>query len=176
VTVLQRPEVDQRDHHGFDAFYRTEVVSLATLAAALTGSRDTGADLAQEALLRAYRAWPTVSGYDRPGAWTRRVLLNLAADAHRRRSREQAALARLPSEQSVWGVPDPVDDPFWQAVRELPDRQQQAVVLRYVDDLSLDEIAHVLEVTSGTVKATLFAARNTLARRLHTEEVGDAHD
>ena len=159
----------------FEAFYRSEVVSLATLAAALTGSRDNGADLAQEALLRAYRAWPTVSGYERPGAWTRRVVLNLATDARRRRSREQAALSRVSADVSTT-MPDPVDDPFWEAVRELPERQQHTVVLRYVDDLSIEEIAGVLDVTSGTVKAALFAARNTLARRLNTEEVGDAHD
>lgn len=159
----------------FEAFYRSEVVALATLASALTGNRDTGADLAQEALLRAYRSWPTVGAYDRPGAWARRVVLNLATDARRRRSREQAALSRVPIDVSTT-MPDPADDPFWQAVRDLPARQQHTVVLRYVDDLAIDEIAEVLDVTSGTVKATLFAARNTLARRLHTEEVGDVHD
>ena len=73
-------------------------------------------------------------------------------------------------------MPDPVDDPFWQAVRALPERQRHTVALRYVDDLSIDEIAAVLAVTSGTVKAALFAARNTLSQRLQIEEVGHARD
>jgi len=56
--------------------------------------------------------------------------------------------------------------PLWQAVRALPDRQRAAVVLRYVDDLSVPEIALVLEVAEGTIKATLSQARSSLARRL----------
>ena len=52
----------------FDDLYRREVVSIATLATALTGDRDIGTDIAQEALLRAYRSWSTVSTMDRPGA------------------------------------------------------------------------------------------------------------
>ena len=51
----------------------------------------------------------------------------------------------------------------------LPERQQMAVVLRYVDDLSVTEIALVLEVAVGTVKATLWKARRRLETHLRTE-------
>ncbi len=149
----------------FDALYRREAVSLATLGAALTGSRELGADLAHEALLRAYRSWGSVRGLDRPGAWVRRVLINLCHDARRRSGREERALRRSATRDEALPV-DPVDDRFWAAVRALPDRQRAAVALRYVDDLSVDEIAHVLGISDGTVKATLFKARQTLAATL----------
>lgn len=69
------------------------------------------------------------------------------------------------------GAPSAVDDPFWVLVRKLPRRQRAVVALRYVDDLALDEIAQVLEISVGTVKSTLSAARAALSASLTVEEV-----
>lgn len=160
-----RPSVDT----GFDELYRREIGSLRTLGAALTGSRDLGADLAQEAMLRAYRDWGRVSQHDRPGAWVRRVVINLATDVHRRRVRELRAIDRLPVVHEATPS-DPVDDAFWRAIRELPEMQRHSAALFYVDDLSVDRIADVLGVSSGTVKKALFQARASLARRLGSDD------
>jgi RNA polymerase sigma-70 factor, ECF subfamily len=143
---------------------------MTALAAAFTGSRETGADLAHEAMIRAYRSWTTVSAYDRPGAWVRRVVINLATDARRRSEREKRATHRLRVVEAVdsdFGV----NDRFWVAVRQLPERQRAAVALHYLDDMSIDAIAEVLEMAVGTVKSTLFAARRSLALSLGAEEV-----
>lgn len=156
----------------FDDFYRAQLQPLATLAAALTGSRESGADLAHEALLRAYRSWPKVSTLDSPGAWARRVVINLAIDHHRRVGREQRALERVNARPAAGDV-EPADDSFWRAVRALPDRQRAAIALYYVEDLSVAAIAETLDVRPGTVKAALFDARTALARTLGTEEVRD---
>jgi RNA polymerase sigma-70 factor, ECF subfamily len=67
---------------------------------------------------------------------------------------------------------DPVGTRFWAAVRELPERQRAAVALRYLDDLSVEEIAEILDVTAGTIKTSLFKARQSLARSMQAEEVG----
>lgn len=154
---------------GFDDFYRREVGSLRTLAAGLTGSCEIGGDLAHEAMLRAYRDWGKVGSLDRPGAWVRRVLLNLATDTHRRRVRELHALERLPTGDSS-AAAEPVDGDFWMALRALPDLQRNAAVLFYVDDLSVDRIAEVLDVSSGTIKKALFNARKKLAQSLGTDD------
>jgi RNA polymerase sigma-70 factor (ECF subfamily) len=161
-----RPPVDT----GFDALYRREIGSLRSLGAALTGSRDLGADLAQEAMLRAYRDWGRVSRLERPGAWVRRVAINLATDVHRRRVRELRALDRLPAAPEATST-DPADDAFWRAIRELPEMQRHSAALFYVDDLSVDRIAEVLGVSSGTVKKALFQARASLARTLGSDDV-----
>lgn len=171
VTVQGRAERMFPDAT-FESLYRRELRVLNALGATLTGSREAGADLAHEALLRAFRAWPTVGALERPGAWVRRVLINLATDAHRRSARERVAVQRLRPLGSV-EAGSSVDAPFWVAVRALPERQRVAVALRYLDDLSVDEIADVMQVTAGTVKSSLFAARKSLARTLGAEEVDD---
>ncbi|MFN8023250.1 MAG: sigma-70 family RNA polymerase sigma factor [Acidimicrobiales bacterium] len=155
---------------GFDELYRREIGSIRTLAAGLTGSREIGAELAQEAMLRAFRNWSRVGELDRPGAWVRRVVINLATDVHRRRVRELRAVERLPMADVV-GAADPADDGFWRALRALPTAQRNAAVLFYVDDLGVDQIADVLQVGAGTVKRALFDARKNLARTLGTRHV-----
>jgi RNA polymerase sigma-70 factor (ECF subfamily) len=159
-----RPPVDT----GFDSLYRREISSLRTLAAALTGSREMGADLAHEAMLRTFRDWERVSTLDRPGAWVRKVVLNLATDAHRRRVRELRAMERLSARVDA-APSEPADGAFWRAVRALPELQRHAAALFYVDDLSVDHIADVLGVAPGTVKKALFQARGNLARTLGDE-------
>jgi len=159
----------------FDDLYRREVVSIATLATALTGDRDIGTDIAQEALLRAYRSWSTVSTMDRPGAWVRRIAINLAADARRKRSREAHALERIEA-RPVGSASGSSDGGFWREVRRLPERQRTAIALRYIDDHTVDEIAEIMDISSGTVKATLFKARQSLAAALGATEVDDADD
>lgn len=158
----------------FEEFYRRELVMLTSLARALVGEPSLAAELAQEALLRAYRAWEHVGAYDSPGAWARRVLLNLITDDRRRRLREARGMARLGAASDAFDTH--TDHELWDAVRALPPRQAEVVALRYVNDLSIDAIATVLEISSGTVKATLSHARASLARQLHLKEVPDAHD
>lgn len=150
----------------FDTFFRREQPKLFAVALAFSGDRELARDLTQEALLRAFRSWSHVERLERPGAWARRVLINLAVDTGRRRTAEKSALTRLkgraraPLIASQGGSAEP----FWAAVRELPTRQQTAVVLHYVDDLALADIADIMGIAVGTVKASLAHARSALAR------------
>jgi RNA polymerase sigma-70 factor, ECF subfamily len=154
----------------FEAFYRRELRPMIALGISLAADREAGVDLAQEALLRAYRSWPMVQTMDKPGAWVRRVLVNLAIDRRRRRDRERRALARLTPPDPVV-QPDPVSDRFWTLVRELPDTQRAVVALFYLEDLPVDEIAGVLQISDGTVKSALFRARKSLAAAMQAEVV-----
>ncbi len=162
---------------GFEAVYRSEVHALSALAASLVGDPERGAEIAHEALLRAFRSGQKVGHMDRPGAWVRRVTINLAIDATRRRRREARMAPRLLASASPEGSPAGVgvDDPFWHAVRGLPERQRAIVALRYVEDMSLEDIARTLEIAVGTVKSALNAAKATLAFQLGEEEDADGH-
>jgi RNA polymerase sigma factor (sigma-70 family) len=155
----------------FEDFYRREYMSVVGLAYALSGSRSGAEDLAQEAFLAAHRNWERIVGYERPGAWVRRVVANLSVSAFRRRIAEAKALARAalgePTELRDLGAADP---DFWTAVRALPRRQAQVVALFYLEDLPISDVAETLDMTPGTVKRHLHRGRQTLARRLRIPE------
>lgn len=150
----------------FDAFYAREYSSLVAMAFALTGSRAHAEDVAQEAMLTAYRRWDDVSRLDLPAAWVRRVCANTATSLVRRRIVEARALVRLRSRPVVVAELDETDGAFWAEVRRLPRRQAQCVALRYVYGCSVAEIAGILGCADGTVKSQLWHARARLAERL----------
>lgn len=176
VTAGTKPDPVPRDeespvaHESFESFYRREFRDVVGLAYALSGSRLGAEDLAQEAFIKAHERWDRIGGYDRPGAWVRRVVANLAVSGFRRRSAERRAVSRLAGHRQQ-GIPEmePADEEFWKTVRELPKRQAQTVALFYVEDRSIAEIAVILECTASTAKVHLFRGRRALAAKLDLE-------
>jgi len=152
----------------FATFYRRELPALVALATAV-GGHACAEEVAQEALLRAHREWGRIERYDKPGAWVRRVAINLATSDRRRRASEARALARV-ARRPILDAPPPEVDGFWALVRTLPPRQAAAVALHYLDDLSLAELADALGCAEGTAKAHLHKARQSLARHLADQE------
>lgn len=156
----------------FELFYRRDYAAVVALVYGLTGSRWVAEDLAQEAFLRAHRDWHSVSKMESPGGWVRRVAVNLTRSLWRRLQVE--AMARLKTREQ--DQQDPFDaeaDEFWREVRRLPARQAQAIALHYVEDLSVSEIADVLGVAEGTVKALLHQGRSRLRRQLEAKGLID---
>jgi RNA polymerase sigma-70 factor (ECF subfamily) len=152
---------------GFEAFYRQEYPAVVALVYGLSGGPAVAEDLAQEAFLRAHADWPRIERMERPAAWVRRVAINLVMSRFRRLRSEVTATRRLAASSPRWVPPISVEHAaFWNEVRRLPRRQAQAVALRYIDELSVAEIAEVLQVAKGTVKALLHQGRTRLARQL----------
>lgn len=155
----------------FDDFYRKEYAAVVGLAYALSGNRWTAEDLAQDAFLAAHKSWSRISELDKPAAWVRRVVANLAVSAFRRRVAEARALSRIVLRQPpAIGELSADDVEFWRAVRALPRRQAQVVALFYLDDRPVIEVAEILDMAPGTVKKHLYDGRRTLARRLGYDE------
>jgi RNA polymerase sigma-70 factor (ECF subfamily) len=151
----------------FDAYYHRDHRSLIGLAYVLTGDEAVSQDLVQEALTAAHKNWATVSGYDNPGAWVRRVLVNKSTSRFRKARTEAKMLTRMRSlRQEPVLAPSAKSDEVWSAIRALPRRQAQAIALLYWDDLSISEIANVMECGTETVKTHLSRGRATLAERL----------
>lgn len=148
----------------FDTFYQEHYSGLVQLAFVLSGSRYGAEDIAQDALVAAWKKWGAL---EQPLAWTRRVVANLAVSAIRRRMAEGRAMIRLAvgRGEPIAELPEP-DTEFWAAVRALPTRQRQMVALYYLGDCSVGEIAVTLGCAEGTVRATLHKGRLGLARRL----------
>ena len=161
------PQPFERFTDDFTSFFRRELRPLVALAAAIAGA-DRAEEIAQEALLRAHRDWDRIARYDKPGAWVRRVTINLATSSRRRRRSERIALQRAGARRQLDAPPPEVDE-FWTLVRRLPHRQAAAIALYYLDDLSIAEIADALGCAEGTAKAHLHQARRALAEHLDQE-------
>lgn len=162
MTEDQQLHADGGD---FDRFFRLEQPKMVALAAVLTGVPEVGRDIAQDALLEAYRAWETVSRLDAPGAWLRRVTINRSISWQRSVRRAERAQHRL-LQPPISDGPEAESKQFWDAVRALPERQREVVALFYLEDRSVAQVAEVLSIADGTVKATLHAARRTLSAAL----------
>ena len=158
----------------FEAFYQQELRAVIGLAYALSGSPSVAEDLAQDAFLAAHKNWDKVSQYDKPQAWVRRVVANMSVSMFRRKMREAKAIARIKGEPTVLPALDAHDDEFWRTVRGLPKRQAQAIALHYLEDLSIADIAEILECAEGTVKVHLHKGRHRLAERLGLDGEEDA--
>jgi RNA polymerase sigma-70 factor (ECF subfamily) len=155
----------------FDAFFRAEHQRLAALATALCGDRETGRDVAQEALARTYQEWDRVSRLERPGGWTRRVVVNLAHDHGRHLAVRRRRLSELASRIAGDGATEEasMDAELLAAVAMLPERQRTAVALFYIGDRSISDVAEAMGVHEGTVKTTLHKARQRLRGVLSEE-------
>ena len=162
-----------RTLHPFEVFYQQEYPAVVALVYGLSGSRWTAEDLAQEAFERAHRDWAKVEAMTYPQGWVRRVAVNLAVSRLRRIRAEATALARLGPRQDWLAPPTHEFDSFWAEVRRLPRRQAQAIALRYVEDLPVKEIAHILGVAEGTAKALLHQGRERLVRQLSAKSLID---
>jgi len=146
----------------FTAFYRREYRSVVGLAYVLSGSRSGAEELAQEAFAAAYREWGRVARLDSPEAWVRRVVSNRSVSRFRRATAETRAVLRLDDRRTVPEFsPETVD--LWRAVRRLPRRQAQAIALRYLLDLPVEEVAAGLGCGVETARTHLKRARATLA-------------
>jgi RNA polymerase sigma-70 factor (sigma-E family) len=170
--VLDESEADApADVGDFDDFYRRHYRRMVALVYALSGSRATAEDVAQDVFAVVHRRWGYVRSLDRPDAWLRRVATNMAVSGFRRRLAEGRALARLPRRGNDALPPLPAEAAeFWAAVRALPQRQAQAVALHYMEELSTAEVATVLGCAEATVRVHLHRARRALAARLGVPE------
>ena len=161
----------------FGGFYEANYGRTVALVAAMVGSRHEAEDVAQEAFARALTHWPRLRRYDLPEAWVRKVALRIAVDSGRRMRRNLATAARIAVLRQPAG-PEPGDSlaftSLGAALRELPLRQREAIVLHYVADLSVDAIAREFGLPVGTVKTRLAAGRRHHERYLSEELPGGA--
>jgi RNA polymerase sigma-70 factor (ECF subfamily) len=152
---------------GFEECYAASFRALATQLYVYTGDMDLAHDLVQEAFCRALSRWSKLVEYDDPTAWVRRVAFNLANSRWRRAKTALQYLLKQRVEHIDGPSPDRVTAVA--ALATLPEAQRRAVVLHYLADLSVADIAAQEGVAVGTVKSWLHRGRAALAARIGTE-------
>ena len=145
----------------FDDFVRASSPGLLRTAYLLTGDRGQAEDLVQTALLQVARRWRRIRG--EPTPYARQAVVNLAKNRWRdrlRRPRESTAMDEpgyAPPEADVLLL-----QVLLPAVMELPVRQRAVLVMRYFEDLSIEQTAAVLGCSTGTIKSQTHYALSKL--------------
>jgi RNA polymerase sigma factor (sigma-70 family) len=126
--------------------------ALLRFCLAQAGSRH-GEDVFQETMISALRAYDTIRDPSAVKAWLFSIAARKAVDAHR-------ATARAPVPQAEIDVPEqeagPPDVEIWDEVARLPDKQRQAVALRFLGELSHREIAEVMQISEAAARRNVF--------------------
>lgn len=134
--------------------YADHIVETRRLAYLLTGSRETGDDLAQDAFIRSFGRLAHLRKDENFRPYLRRTVVNLAKMRFRRGALEQRHLDAQRSAAPV-STTGAYDDGLSDALMELPYRQRAAIVLRFYCDLPDEEIAEVLGCATGTVRSLI---------------------
>jgi len=161
LTPEEQLEELVRDH--LDAVYR--------VAYSVVRDNSLAEDVAQDAILKAWKALPTFRGDSSLRSWLLRITHNTAISTLRKRREEVRDPDLLPErETSMTTEHQVVDrlsmDAFEKALHQLDDLSRSIVVLREVEGLSYEEIATILEVGLPTVKTRLLRSRRVLAAAL----------
>ena len=161
------------------ALYETHALGLIRLAVIMLGDRPAAEDVVQEAFYGLYRRWHTLSEETKALAYVRSSVINGCRSALRRRVRQLTGPAGdraggtagdFPGESAESAVL--ISEEHRQvlaAIRRLPSRQREALVLRYYLDLDEGEIASAMRVSRGTVKSTTSRALAALGRILEDQ-------
>ncbi|MEV1066768.1 SigE family RNA polymerase sigma factor [Streptomyces sp. NPDC050263] len=139
----------------FGEFAAGAYPSLLRTARLLTGDRHTAEDLLQAALVRVYVRWSRSASWDSPHAYARKVVVNLYATWRRRRWHTEVV---RPEADHTPGAGDMAGEAetrleLDRALAALPRAQRVVVVLRFYEDLSVQETADLLGCSPGTVKS-----------------------
>ena len=152
------------------ALYQAHALGLIRLAVVMLGDRAAAEDAVQEAFCGLYRRWHHLSDPGKALSYVRSSVINGCRTALRRQ-RRQARLApstgEAPGESAeARALAGEEHRQVLTAIRRLPDRQREVLVLRFYLDLDEAEIAASMRISRGTVKSTTSRALAALGRLL----------
>jgi RNA polymerase sigma-70 factor (ECF subfamily) len=157
--------VDQGSDPSFEEFFAATYGRLVGLLFTFLHDRAQAEDAVQDAFASALLRWPVLRRYHDPEAWVRTVAFRRAIDHYRRTARQLRALLRL-------GPPPPLPPvgaehvDLVRALGKLPLAQREVLVLHYVAELAVEQVAAELRLPVGTVKSRLARGRAALAHHL----------
>jgi RNA polymerase sigma-70 factor (ECF subfamily) len=152
----------------FSELYQESRQRLAGQLYALTGDEHGAFDLVEEAFVRTWAKWDRIATYDDPEAFVRRVAFNLAKNQWRWVRR--TLLRSSPPDRTTEATDSSSHQDLVAALMTLSTHEREAIVLHYLADRPIDEIAGDMKVPAGTVKSWLSRGRSRLAELLSVDE------
>lgn len=163
--------INDGDPDAFEALYMRHRDWAVNLAFRFTGDRELALDVLQEAFLYLLKKFPDFTLRAKFTTFLYPVIRNLALNARKQSQRYELVDDKL--EELTEPVEPDVEENLEEQLRvvmgNLPAQQQEVLLLRFVDDHSLNEIAEILEIPPGTVKSRLHNALRALAENPHTK-------
>lgn len=152
---------EHRTDRDFAEFYAATNRAATAQVFAMIGNWHEAQEAVQEAYARALARWRQVSTYDDPLAWVRTVAYRVSVSRWRKAKR-----LVFNSDHDNEGVPEPMENhvALVAGLQRLPAAQREALVLHYLADLPVAQIAAQLGVPEGTVKARLSRGRSAMAQ------------
>ena len=152
------------------ALFREHALGLTRLAFLILGDRFAAEDVVQEAFFGLYGAWDRLPSHDNVVGYLRVSVVNGCRSALRRSRRAPRPLAVAPAASAeAVALSGEERRATVAAMRRLPARQREALILRYFADLSVNEIAQAMGVSAGTVKSSTARGLAALGRMLREE-------
>lgn len=147
----------------FADFYETDFTRVSAAVRAYCGDADVAHEATQEAFARCFARWGKLKEEPWVAGWVTTTAINLSRGHFKRLTKFSQ-----PSVERQYPGPDADRLELLALLRSLPERQRQAVVLHYLIDLSVREVADLMNLSEGAVKSHLFKARTSL--RMTMEE------
>jgi RNA polymerase sigma-70 factor (sigma-E family) len=168
----QIPAADART--AVTALYQVHAVGLIRLAVIMTGDRQAAEDVVQEAFCGLFRRWAHLADKDKALSYVRSCALNGCRSELRRRIRNERRATKdlVPADAESAEYAALVGEEHREvltALRRLPGRQREALVLRFYLDLSEPEVAATMGISQGTVKSTTSRALAALGRLIEED-------
>jgi RNA polymerase sigma-70 factor (sigma-E family) len=150
------------------ALYQAHALGLLRLAVIMLGERQAAEDVIQDAFLGLFRRWDSLQDSERALAYVRSSVFNGCRSVLRKRARNRQFVLIDPDVESAEArvVLGEEYREVLAALRRLPDRQREAVALRYCLDLSVDDVARAMGVAEGTVKSATSRGIAAISRML----------
>ena len=153
--------------------YQAHALALVKLAFLMTGDQPTAEDVVQDAFLGLTRRWRSLNDMDNALGYLRTSVLNGCRSVHRVRFRRQGITLEAPKDSASAediALLGEVNHQVLLAIRRLPARQRESVVLRYYLDMTEDMAARAMGVSRGTVKSSTSRGLAALARMLEESQ------
>jgi RNA polymerase sigma-70 factor (sigma-E family) len=162
------PDTDQGAELAVGALYQTSALGLIRLAYVMLGDRPSAEDVVQEAFCSLYRRWDRLTQVGSAVSYVRSSVLNGCRSVlrHRAAVRRSVAYQRPDPSAEAVAIGGVEREQVIRAVRALPDRQREAVVLQFYLDLPDEEIARDMGIGCSTVRSTMHRALEALGRAL----------
>jgi RNA polymerase sigma-70 factor (ECF subfamily) len=150
--------------------------ALTRAATVLCWSRSDVDDVVQETMLSAFKSYDLFRGDSSFFTWAYRILVRAAHAANQKRARvlpSDYAMGQAqqlpPADRAI--ILDEEARGVIDAIRSLPERQREIITLHLLEQLSYAEISSAMEVSLGTVKATIFQAKTSLRATLASKGI-----